>query len=109
MNIPGSKVFLGKKINDPIGSTIELDPSLREDTSEPMPPPEVRGPSSNLADSLVDDPTVNDQGYWGPRSINIFSSMRALEIGLKTNDNSVVQNSIEFLDDGISQINLSRS
>lgn len=109
MNIPGSKVFLGKRINDPIGSTKEIDPSLKEDGSPTEAPPEMRGPASTLNESLVDDPTVNDTGYWGPRSVNIFSTMRALEIGLRTNDKSVIQNSIEFIDDGMNQINLSRA
>ena len=31
--------------------------------------PEFRGPASpRLADALVDDPSVNEQGYWGPQS-----------------------------------------
>lgn len=109
MNIPGSKVFLGKGINDPIGSTRELDPSLAEDPTPAEAPPELRGPSSQLNDSLVDDPTINDSGYWGPRSVNIFSTMRALEVGLKTNDKSVIQSSLDFIDDGLNQINLSRA
>ena len=109
MNIPGSKAFMGKRINDPIGPTRELDPSLREDET-PRTEAELRGPTSDrLVDALVDDPTVNDQGYWGPSSVNIFSTLRALEVGLRTNDKNVIQNSIEFLDDGMSQINLSRA
>lgn len=109
MNIPGSKVFLGKRINDPIGTTKELDPSLREDDS-PMPPPvEVRGPASALNGALVSDPTLNNEGYWGPKSVNIFSTIEALSIGLKTDDKSVIQNSLDFLDDALSQINLARA
>ncbi|MCB0377990.1 MAG: flagellar hook-associated protein FlgL [Bdellovibrionales bacterium] len=110
MNIPGSKVFLGKRINDPVGSTKVLDPQLLEDEYQPEvdPPAEIRGPAS-LQNALVEDPTVNDQGYWGPNSVNIFSTMRALEVGLKANDKAVVQNSLDFLDDGLNQINLARA
>ena len=109
MNIPGSKVFLGKRINDPVGTTKELDPSLREDTSPVAPPAELRGPASTLQGALVDDPTVNNQGYWGPKSVNIFSTVRALETGLKTNDKNIIQNSLDFLDDALSQVNLARA
>ncbi len=109
MNIPGSKVFLGKRVNDPVTSTREIDPSLREDDSPVTPPPEMRGPASTLSGSLVDDPTINSQGYWGPKSVNIFSTIRALEIGLNTNDKHVIQNSLDFLDDALSQVNLARA
>lgn len=109
MNIPGSKVFLGKSINDPIGTTKEIDPSLEEDNSPRAQPIEMRGPASEPPDITVDDPTINNKGYWGPNSVNIFSTIRALEIGLRTNDESVIQNSLDFIDDGISQINLARA
>jgi flagellar hook-associated protein 3 FlgL len=108
MNIPGSKVFLGKKVNDPIGSSRVIDPSLREDESpDAQPPVENRGPAS--IQSMASDPAVNGEGYWGPKSTNIFQTLRALEIGLRTNDKSTIQNSLDFLDDGLSQINLSRA
>ena len=108
MNIPGSKVFLGKKINDPIGTTKELDPSLLEDDSPATAPPEMRGPAS-IDSRSASDPAINGEGAWGPKSINIFQTLKALEIGLKTNDKSTIQNSLDFLDDGLSQINLARA
>lgn len=108
MNIPGSKVFLGKPINDPIGNTREIDPSLREDDTPRAAPIEMRGPAS-VPEVTVDDPTINNKSYWGPKSVNIFSTIRALEIGLRTNDESVIQNSLDFLDDGLGQINLARA
>ncbi len=109
MNIPGSKVFLGKNINDPIGGTRELDPSLKEDNSEVTPPPPMRGPASTIYEAVGADPSINNNGYWGPKSVNMFSTIEALEIGLKTNDKSVIQNSLDFLDDALSQINLARA
>jgi flagellar hook-associated protein 3 FlgL len=109
MNIPGSQVFLGKRINDPVGNTRELDPSLRDDQTPIQAPVEMRGPASVPQDAIVDDPTINNQGYWGPKSVNIFSTIRALGIGLKTNDKSVIQNSLDFIDDGLSQINQARA
>lgn len=111
MNIPGSKVFLGKNINDPVGSTIELDPSLREDETEVTPPPKemMRGPASTLDDTILADPTINNRGYWGPQSVNLFATVEALEVGLKTNDKMVIQNTLDFLDDALSQINQARA
>ncbi len=109
MNIPGSKVFLGKRINDPMGTTKELDPSLQEDESPVTTPPELRGPASVGDGSLIDDPTINSEGYWGPKSVNMFSTISALTVGLKTNDKSVIQNSLDFIDDALSQINLARA
>ena len=109
MNIPGSKVFLGKNINDPIGTTREIDPSLKEDNSPVTDPPPLRGPAQSLEDAIVNDPSINNKGYWGPKSVNIFSTIEALEIGLKTNDKAVVQNSLDFLDDALSQVNLARA
>lgn len=110
MNIPGSQVFLGKRINDPVTTTKEIDPSLLEDDAPPTPPVEMRGPASaSLQASLVDDPSINNQGYWGPKSVNIFSTIQALEVGLKTNDKNVVQNSLDFLDDALSQVNMARA
>lgn len=109
MNIPGSRVFLGKVINDPIGSTREIDPSLKEDNTPAMPPPEMRGPASIMEDDLLEDPTINDKGYWGPNSVNLFSTVKGLSIGLKANDKHVIQNSLELLDDALMQINLARA
>lgn len=108
MNMPGSKVFLGKRINDPLGTTKEIDPSLKDDTTPEMPPPELRGPAS-VQGPIVDDPTINNAGYWGPKSVNIFSTLESLSVGLKTNDKSVIQNSLDFIDDALSQINLARA
>lgn len=110
MNIPGSKVFLGKKINDPIGGSKVIDPSLREDEVPAEPPPELRGPASVQASTpSLEDPSINDQGYWGPQSVNVFSTIKALSTGLRTNDKVIIQNSLDFVDDALSQVNLSRA
>ena len=109
MNIPGSHVFLGKKINDPIGGSREIDPSLLDDNSPPTPPPELRGPASDSQFPVTENPAINEQGYWGPKSVNIFTTMKALSTGLKTNDKMIIQNSLDFLDDALSQVNLSRA
>jgi len=108
MNIPGSVVFLGKRINDPIASTRVTSDNLKED-----PPPQpsdvpMRDPAS-FPNSLIADPSVNQAGYWGPNSVNLFETMNSLEIGLRANDVTVVQNSLDYLDDGMNQLSLARA
>jgi len=106
MNIPGSAVFLGKRINDPIESTREVSESLKEDP--PVPDPLMRDPAA-YPSALITDPTVNQAGYWGPDSVNLFDSMRVLEIGLRTDDITAIQNSLDFLDESLTQVNMARA
>ncbi len=109
MNIPGSHVFLGKKLNDPIGSTKEIDPSLKEDNTPAEEAPELRQPASEMFAPIVEDPSINEQGYWGPKSVNVFTTIQTLETGLKTNDKAMIQNSLDFIDDALNQVNLARA
>lgn len=109
MNIPGSVVFQGKRINDPVGSTRVLDPGLQEDPAPPPVEADLRGPASLDESRSIDDPNINNVGHWGPKSVNLFRTMKSLEIGLKTNDKRVIQNSLDYLDDGMNQINLARA
>jgi flagellar hook-associated protein 3 FlgL len=107
MNIPGSKVFLGRPVGDMIGEPRDIDPSLQEDSSPPLPPPspfQMRGPAQSQSQGNSQEP-----GYWGPKSVNIFSAMKALEVGLRSNDKTVIQSSLDFLDDSMSQINMARA
>ena len=115
MNIPGSVVFLGKKVNDPVGGSKEIDPSLMKDPDQSPAGPEMRGPASETQGQPesglppVADPAVNDQGHWGVNSVNIFSVIETLSTGLKTNDKVVIQNSLDYLDDALKQVNLARA
>jgi flagellar hook-associated protein 3 FlgL len=107
MNIPGSKVFLGRPVGDMIGEPRDIDPSLQEDNSPPLPPPspfQMRGPAQSQSQG-----SAQQQGYWGPKSVNIFSAINALEVGLRSNDKTVIQSSLDFLDDSMSQINMARA
>lgn len=105
MNIPGSKVFLGRQIGAPLAPSQDVDPSWQEDNRsfEEVRPAEMRAPTSvgGVQESL--NPT------WGPQSVNIFNTLKTLEVGLKTNDKSVIQSSLDYLDDSLSQINLARA
>lgn len=101
MNIPGSVVFLGKKLHQP-----EAPKEILQDERSQV---QVRGPSSQNPQAPQAQTLVNSaDSYWGPRSVNVFEALRDLEVGLKANDKSVVQNSLDFLDSAISQVNMAR-
>lgn len=100
MNIPGSVVFLGRKLNQ------EVPPEaiLKDDKTTV----EVRGPAA-VESSMAKQALVSkEQGSWGNRSTNIFDTLRDLEIGLNANDKSVVQTSLDELENAFNQINMAR-
>ena len=80
--------------------------NLKEDP--PVPDPPMRDPAA-YPSVVIADPVVNQAGYWGPRSVNLFETMRILEVGLRTDDMTVIQNSLDYLDDSMSQLNLARA
>lgn len=100
-NLPGSVVFMGKKLHQPL----PVQETIQDDKTKA----ELRGPSSQdpLAPSSQTI-TSSSQGAWGPQSVNVFETLRDLEVGLRANDKSVVQNSLEYLDSAISQVNMAR-
>ncbi len=120
MNIPGSKVFLGQGVgNDGLMRTAyetpqnvdqlkehqqkELD---RQDYNQMMQENhlETRGPASERGRGKIGrDPVTGDTG------INLFSTLRDLEVSLRTNDKEGIQSSLDSLDSAISQVILSRS
>lgn len=100
MNIPGSVVFLGRKLHQQ-----EPPEQILKDDKTTV---EVRGPAS-VESSMAKQALVSkQQGSWGNRSTNIFDTLRDLEIGLKANDKRVVQNSLDELEDAFNQINMAR-
>ncbi len=101
MNIPGSVVFMGKKLHQPLPPK----ETLQDDKTQV----EVRGPSSTDPLSPTSQTIANSsEGHWGMVSTNVFEVLRDLEVGLRANDKHVVQNSLEYLDSAISQINMAR-
>lgn len=100
MNIPGSVVFLGRKV----GQDVPPEKVL-EDGKTTV---EVRGPAS-VESSMAKQALISkEQGNWGNRSTNIFDTLRDLEIGLNANDKRVVQNSLDELENAFQQINMAR-
>lgn len=100
MNIPGSTVFLGRKLHQ--------DVPPQEILTDDKTTVEVRGPAS-AESSLAQQTLVSkEQGHWGNRSTNVFDALRDLEIGLVANDKRVVQQSLDELDNAFNQINMAR-
>lgn len=100
MNIPGSVVFLGRKV----GQDVPPEKVLQDDKTTV----EVRGPAS-VESSMAKQALISkEQGSWGNRSTNIFDTLRDLEIGLNSNDKRVVQASLDELENGFQQINMAR-
>jgi flagellar hook-associated protein 3 FlgL len=121
MNMPGSKVFLGKGLGgDGIARAtqesprtpeeinqlraqerdIELQKQQREEVSL-----QTRGPAAFGKPQATGtaDPVNGDPG------INVFKVLKGLEIALKTNDKESIQGSLELLDQALNQVVLTRS
>lgn len=121
MNIAGSKVFLGKGIEgDGIIRTSPQNPrtveELREYRLEQQQIEEhkqekeynsltTRGLASVSESSKVSKKDPVDEA----RGLNVFQTLKGLEISLRTNDKVGVQESLDFLDQALSQVVLARA
>lgn len=121
VNMPGSKVFLGKGIEgDGVIRTstdtpktvkelheyrkekkeIELDEQEKEKHSIQTRGLASEGTITRLSNK---DPITEDKG------LNVFKVLKGLEISLKTNDKIGVQESMDLIDQAISQVVLARA
>lgn len=121
MNLPGSKVFLGKglsgdgvaRTNSPTPKTVEDLKNVKdEEALLKLQQQEVddnfvqlRGPAGVLNPTKPSnkDPVTQNTG------INIFSVLKGLENSLKTNDKAGVQATLDDLDQAINQVVLGRA
>lgn len=121
MNMPGSKVFHGKgfavrtliDVNDGVPRTAEdvrqlqagieeAKEEMKANDGEPVQKqPHMRGPSS------IENQTVRYNVKKDGE--NVFSVMRAFHAGLITNDTEAIQNSLERIDEALSQVVMARS
>lgn len=101
MNIPGSTVFLGQKVKPPMSP--EQQQQLKDKGFV-----ETRGPASVESSIATQTLASSNSGYWGNKSVNIFETLRDLEVGLNANDKKVVQNSLDHLDNALAQVNQAR-
>lgn len=121
MNIAGSKVFLGKGLGGDgiVRASYEAPTNveaLKQFQQEEMDRQQIneeieenylntRGPASLGYRTISgrQDPVDGSAG------INVFSTLRDLEVALKTNDKQGIQESLDTLDQAISQVVLARS
>ncbi|WP_413289986.1 flagellar hook-associated protein FlgL [Bdellovibrio sp. HCB337] len=123
MNIPGDKVFLGKGLSgDGIArsryetpTTVEALQGFKVEEIERREQNkefeenyvETRAPASAYRAQRIGAPSkdpINDSA-----GVNLFESLRGLEISLRTNDKAGIQESLDTLDQAISQVVLARS
>ncbi|MBO9665318.1 MAG: flagellar hook-associated protein FlgL [Bdellovibrio sp.] len=121
MNIAGNKVFLGRGLDgDGIvrpnydtptnveslkqfqGDEIQRQQQNRDVEQNFLP---TRGPASERRQGGADkrDPVTGGAG------VNLFSTLRGLEVALRANDKEAVQETLDTLDQAISQVVLARS
>lgn len=123
MNMPGDRIFLGKseavphRMGPPTTNREDFDPRSSEEDSVV-----ARGPASlamrTLTGSNIDlnlksndvpkpeTPPVDDEM---PKGTDVFKVLRDLEISLKANDKSGVQESLDRLDEALSQVVTTRA
>lgn len=121
MNIPGSKIFLGQGLNeDGVARPGVYDPRTVEELGDVRKKEQeskelqneklensltLRGPASPYHPEKVGavDPVTQDVG------VNLFQTLRGLEVSLRSNDKIGVQGTLDFLDQAISQVVMARA
>lgn len=121
MNIPGSKIFLGKGLGDDgvarprvdtphtvneLGEMRNEEKAIQDQRQElEYNSIETRGPASlGSSHSISDeDPITHGAG------INILKTLKGLEISLRTNDKAGIQDSLDSLDQALNQVILARA
>ena len=121
MNVPGVKVFLGQGLggdgivrasNESPSSVEELKRFQADEIERQRGNQEVqrdfvetRGPVSERRQSRADkqDPVTGGAG------VNLFKTLKDLEVSLRTNDKQGIQDTLDTLDQAISQVVLARS
>lgn len=134
MNVPGGRVFLGQGIDKngmvkPFpkqAKTIE-EFQAQQDKEHHVPnapaseqghahgqgePVQTRGPASVgglRTPELHNEAAKPSEEYEEAQGVNLFRVLKDLEIALRTNDKGGVQNTLDVLDDALSQVVLTRS
>lgn len=121
INIPGSKIFLGRGLGeDGIVRSRQDSPKdvneLKQFQDEEIQRHErnqevekdflqTRGPASERRSK----PTDKQDPVTGEKGVNLFSTLRDLEVSLRTNDKEGIQEALDTMDQAISQVILARS
>ncbi len=121
MNVPGSRVFLGigmnreglvQKTENQARTIEEFQEQMANAKSQPAPSnetqaPALRGPASMSARTpeVSSEPEAEKE----LQGVNLFRILKGLEISLRTNDKAGIQDSLDLLDDALSQVVLTRA
>lgn len=130
MNMPGSRIFLGREVKAPASAGPEPGPIFSPVQNQG----EARGPASipatgrslragseaaslgagGSAESSSDDQssgaeTLGISSAWASGGVNIFNILRNLGTGLRANDKDSVQGSLDRLDEALAQVVLARA
>ncbi|MGE0763551.1 MAG: flagellar hook-associated protein FlgL [Bdellovibrionales bacterium] len=110
MNIAGNRVFLGEGMSaqgivrstQEQAITIEEYNQRKNEAEDPsiQRPPEMRGPAGARTEDMPADQAIGS---------NLFEVARQLEIALRTDDKQGVQDTLDLLDDALTQVVLARS
>jgi flagellar hook-associated protein 3 FlgL len=121
MNVPGNRTFLGNGIsaegiaeeNKDIPRNSEDLIKIRQEEEQQLEgqgEPENETPFRIYSGSGRGLATVSDAGKNDIRQgINVFDTMKALSVALKTNSKEEVQNSLDILDKALNQVIITRS
>lgn len=123
MNIPGSKVFQGKGLTgdgiirsrtETPGTVDQLRDYKEDEVERGQQNQEIeqnfletRSPASVYRAQRIG--AVQKDPVTGSGGINIFQTLKGLEVSLRTNDKEGIQESLDTLDQAISQVVLARS
>ncbi len=122
MNVPGGRVFLGHGV-DRSGMVKPFPPQVktieeweiaqgRAEVPAPSQPQQgdvnTRGPASLGGSQRLHMPESDPQDELS-KGVNLFNVLKNLEISLRTNQKAGIQDSLDELDDALSQVVLTRS
>jgi len=121
MNLAGSKVFLGEGVSgDGIIRASSVNPKtvneLNEMRQEDQQLQKIKQDEEfnqvqtrSLASTGSTEKISKQDPISNSRGVNVFQTLKGLEISLRTNDKAGVQESLDMLDQAISQVVLARS
>lgn len=123
MNVPGNRVFLGEGISsdglirprgEPPKDTKELNQFQKDEVQrhqqiqlQEQGEVQLRGPASE--GGFRKSPMIETKENAQQGGINVFSVLKEFEIGLRTNDKDEIQESIDRVDQALSQVIMARA
>ena len=107
MNMSGDKIFLGTTTETPKQPIVPQRPDDQPDMDIPAIQVNVRAPASFAPDES--GPIADPEDNLATRGTNVFKVLSDLEVALKANDKAGIQDSLDRIDDSISQVVRSRA